>query len=38
MEFLKRLLCKHVWYTRLYSYKHYDEEVWVECTKCGVQK
>ena len=35
MKFLKQLFCKHTLATMIYSFKAYDEETWVECSKCG---
>lgn len=37
MKFLKQFICKHIWFTRLYSYGYYDQEVWQECLKCKKQ-
>lgn len=38
MNYIKQLLCTHIWATMLHSYNYYDEEVWEECVKCNKQK
>lgn len=35
--FLKQIFCRHVFITKLYSFKCYDEEIYVECIKCKKQ-